>query len=151
MGGGKRRLYLFRVEPTGLLAIRVGTPFAWFVLVGSVLGFFILLGPTAVGPVGSVLAGGAVGFATLGYTNRVIARAVASRPRDWILRQTMSVFLPGEELAAARIRETSRYTTVNTSHEGTPLSIAIDSPRPLVLAPTIRLYRAARFPVGDRV
>ncbi len=129
IGGGKRRAYLFRIDPAGLIAIRIGNPLSWTAFFAIVVLFFIFLGRTALGWA-SLVAGAAVGMAVLGVTDRVIARAVATQPRDRVLKASMNVFLPKGSWANVRLEEGQGFTYVDLPLETTRARIAIREPRP---------------------
>lgn len=78
VGGDKRRSYVFRVDPAGLLAIRIGNPLSWLTFFLIVLLFFLVLPPTPFA-IGRILGGGAVGMTVLGLVDRAIARAAATQ------------------------------------------------------------------------
>ncbi len=126
---GKRRSYVFRVEPNGLLAIRVGNPLSWLAFFTIVLAFYILLRGTPIG-LASLFAGGAVGFAVLGTLDKAIARAVATQPQETLMRSHMNLFLPSEEWRAARVEEAGPLTRLHLSHSKTEVRITIHRPRP---------------------
>ena len=129
VGGGKRRSYVFRVDPAGLLAIRIGNPLSWFAFFLIVLLFFLALPPTpfALGP---ILGGGAAGMAVLGLVDRAIARAAATQPREQAIKSPMNAFLQKEDLAAARFEEGAGHTFLELTSQGRPMRLAISRPRP---------------------
>ncbi|MGQ0797310.1 MAG: hypothetical protein ACT4OI_05555 [Methanobacteriota archaeon] len=129
VGGGKRRSYVFRVDPAGLLAVRIGTPLSWSAFFVIVLGTYVVLGPTALG-LGSLLAGAAMGMAVLGVLDRAIARAAAAQPRDQVLRSAMNVFVSKEDWSSARFEEGRGHTYVEVTSQGRPIRVAIGRPRP---------------------
>ncbi len=129
IGGGRRRAYLFRLDPTGLIAIRIGNPLSWTAFFAIVVLFFTFLGKTALGWA-SLIAGAAVGMAVLGLTDRAIARAVATQPRDRVLKASMNVFLPAAAWTNAHLEEGRGFTFVDIPLDSTRARIAIREPRP---------------------
>jgi len=128
IGSSKRRSYLFRVDPAGLVAVRVGNPFSWSAFFGIVLACFWLLGSTPIGWA-SLLAGGGVGFVALGILNRGIARGIASQTRERVLRSTMNTFLPKEDWRGAKMAEGQGYTFIELTSLDRAVRIAIVRPR----------------------
>ncbi len=126
--GGRRRRYLFRVDPEGILAVRIGNPFSFTVL------FLVLYASFAFGwdrlGVGSLLLGGAVGMGMVGVLDSAIARGVASQPRDAVLRSQMNHFFPSSEIETAAIGETRFLTHMRFTDEDRTVKIAIRRPAP---------------------
>ncbi len=128
IGTGKRRRYLFRVDPDGLVAVRVGNPLALttFFLVLYLFFFFLW---DAVG-VASLLAGGALGMFFVGVLDNVIARGVASQPREAVLKSRMNYFVSAESFREAEIEETPALTHLRLRDHDRMLRVAIRRPAP---------------------
>ncbi len=125
IGEGRRRRFLFRIEPSGVLAIRVGSPVSWTAFFALVLGGYLLLRGTPAGSAGA-LAGGAVGMLALG----VLARAVASQPRERVLRSNMNLFLAQDSMKDAVVRPSGRALSLRVDYEGRVARINITRPSP---------------------
>lgn len=126
--GSRRRRFLFRVDPDGLLAVRIGSPLAFSAFLGILL-LAYLLGWSTLGA-GSLLAGGAAGLLALGLMDDAIARAVAGQPREAVMRSRMNVFLTRDDLRRASIEEGARVTRLEASHEGVRVVLDITRPPP---------------------
>lgn len=126
--GARRRRFLFRVDPDGLLAVRIGSPLAFSAFLGIVL-LAYLIGWSVLG-LGSVLGGGAVGLLALGLLDDAIARAVAGQPRDAITRSRMNLFLSRDDLRRASVEEGVRVTRLEAHHEGARVVLDITRPVP---------------------
>ncbi len=126
--GSRRRRFLFRVDPDGLLAVRIGNPLAFSAFVGIVL-LAYLVGWPILGPA-SILAGGALGLAALGVLENSIARAVAGQPREAALKSRMNLYLSREDLRDAKMREGVRVTHLETTYQGARVDVDITSPMP---------------------
>jgi hypothetical protein len=125
---GRRRSYVFRVDPDGLLAIRLGNPLSWTAFFAIVVGSFLVLNRSL--GLGSILLGGALGFAVLGILDRAIARALATQLKERILKSNMNVFLPMADWKGARLEETAVRTYVSLGLTGEGARIAIRRPVP---------------------
>ncbi len=129
IGEGRRRRFLFRIEPSGVLAIRVGSPVSWTAFFALVLGGYLLLRGTPAGSAGA-LAGGAVGMLALGVLDRSLARAVASQPRERVLRSNMNLFLAQDSMKDAVVRPSGRALSLRVDYEGRVARINITRPSP---------------------
>lgn len=138
--GFRRRRFLFRVDPDGLLAIRIGNPLAFSAFLGILL-LAYLVGWPALGPA-ALLAGGALGLLALGFIDNSIARAVAGQPREAVLRSRMNLFFSRADLRDADVTPGVRVTRVEAIHEGARAVIDITRPLPDAaqreLAPLLR-------------
>ena len=128
IGGSRRRRFLFRLDPDRILAVRIGSPFAFSAFLGILLAAY-LVGWPLIGPP-SLLAGGAVGLAALGLLDNGIARAVAGQPREAVLKSPMNVFLPRDALRQASVRGETGVTRVEGSHDGKRFVLDITRPDP---------------------
>ncbi len=128
IGGSKRRRFLFRLDPDGILAVRIGSPLAFSAFLGVLLLAF-LAGWPVLGPV-SLLAGGAIGLAALGVIDDGIARAVAGQPREAVLKSRMNVFLPNDSLREATMKEGVRVLRLEGSHDGSAFVLDVTRPDP---------------------
>jgi hypothetical protein len=128
-GNGPRRRFVFRVEPAGLLAIRVGNPFAWFSFAAVLVATYLLLRWTALG-YASLLLGAALGLLALGLVDRAIARGLATQTRDRLVRSAMNLYLPEESLRSGRLTELGYYTELRAEHAGRAVHILFSRPRP---------------------
>jgi hypothetical protein len=126
--GSRRRRFLFRVDPDGLLAVRIGSPLAFSAFLGALL-LSYLLGWGALGPA-ALLAGGAIGLLALGLLDDAIARAVAGQPREAVIRSRMNVFLTKEDFREASIQEGVRVTRLEATHAGARVEVDIVRPPP---------------------
>jgi hypothetical protein len=124
----RRRSYLFRVDPDGLVAIRVGNPLSWTAFFVVVIGSFVALNRSL--GLAALLLGGAVGFAVLGLLDQVIARSIATQPKERVLRSMMNVFLAKEDWEGAALEESPSHTYVTLPHGGRLVKIAIRRPGP---------------------
>lgn len=128
LGGRKRRRFVFRIDPDGILAVRIGSPLAFSAFLGILLISYLAGWPT-LGPA-SLLAGGAIGLAALGLLDTGIAMAVASQPRDAVLKSPMNVFLPKEGLQAASAEAGLRALRVQGSYDGKDFVLDVIRPHP---------------------
>lgn len=140
IGTSKRRRFLFRLDPDGILAVRIGSPLAFSAFLGILLLAYIIGWPI-LGPA-SLLAGGAVGLAALGLIDEGITRTVAGQPREAVLRSRMNVFLSRDALRSASIKEGAHVTRVRGVSEGVEFVLDVTRPDPtavrMLLAPLIR-------------
>ncbi len=127
-GSSKRRRFLFRLDPDGILAVRIGSPLAFSAFLGTLL-LVYLLGSPIVGPA-SLLAGGALGLAALGLIDVGIAKAVAGQPRAAVLKSPMHVFLPAKALEDASLEEGVRVTRIQGTSDGNDFVLDVTRPKP---------------------
>ncbi len=131
LGNGKRRRYLFRVDPKGLLAIRVGNPLSWSAFFVAVLISYIFMRATPLGPA-TLLVGGAIGMAGLGSLDRALARAVASQPQEEVLKSPMNLFLAREAWECPEVEDAGRAIRLRFTRGDEEARITISRPRPAV-------------------
>jgi hypothetical protein len=129
VGAGKRRIYLFRLEPAGLLAIRVGFPISWFGFAGCVVGFYVLLNSTVLGW-SSLIAGAAAGFVVLGLLDRFLARAVATQTRERVLQSSMNLYFDFETLGEVQFQESPSRTYLRFKWREFDVRVEINRPAP---------------------
>lgn len=140
--GSRRRRFLFRVDPDGLLAVRIGSPLAFSAFLGLLL-LSYLVGWATVGPA-ALLAGGALGLLALGLLDDAIARAVAGQPREAVVRSRMNVFLSRQDLRGASLEEGVRVTRVEATHDGGRVIVDITRPLPAETRKTLQPLLADR-------
>jgi len=128
IGRSKRRRFVFRLDPDGILAVRIGSPLAFSAFLGILL-LVYWVGSPIVGPA-SLLAGGALGLAALGLIDVGIARAVAAQPRDAVLKSPMNLFLPANALGDAFLQEGVRVTRIEGTSEGNAFVLDVTHPNP---------------------
>lgn len=131
LGEGKRRRYLFRIDPRGILAIRVGNPLSWSTFFVALLLSYIFMRATPLGPA-TLLVGGALGMLALGSLDRALARAVASQPQEEVLKSPMNLFLPRKAWDSAEVEDLGRALRLRFHHGGREARITISRPRPTV-------------------
>lgn len=129
VGAAKRRFYLFRIEPQGVLAIRVGFPLAWFALFGSVVLFYVTLSTTILG-VGAIIAGAAVGLAAMGLLNRAIALGVATQTRERVLASAMNLYFETSQMGEVQFQESASRTYLRWRWRDATVEARIDRPAP---------------------
>jgi hypothetical protein len=128
ISGRKRRRFVFRIDPDGILAVRIGSPLAFSAFLGILLLSYFVGWPTL--GWASLLAGGAIGLATLGLLDNGIAMAVAAQPRNAVLKSPMNVFLPKDALRGASVEAGVRVLRVEGSREGTKFVLDVIRPDP---------------------
>lgn len=126
--GRKRRRFLFRLDPDGVLAVRIGSPLAFSAFL-AVLLFSYLIGWRALGAA-SLLAGGAIGLAALGLLDNAISMTVLGQPREAVLKSPMNVFLKREAFRDATLEQGARITRVRGTHEGKEFVLDVTRPNP---------------------
>jgi hypothetical protein len=142
IGASKRRRFLFRIDPDGIVAVRIGSPLAFSAFLGVLLLAYVAGWPV-LGPA-SLLAGGALGLAALGVIDDGIARAVAGQPREAVLKSRMNVFLPKDSLRTAKVREGMHVLRVEGSNEGAAFLLDITRPDPPIARERLASYLADR-------
>jgi hypothetical protein len=119
---------VFRIDPDGILAVRIGSPLSFSAFLGILL-LVYWVGSPIVG-LASLLPGGALGLAALGLVDLGIARAVAAQPRTAVLKSPMNVFLPAKALEDASIREGVRVTRIEGTSGGNAFVLDVTHPNP---------------------